>query len=234
MSPREGGKERPYVVEFVDWGTVDYAEALTRQRKLFDTLIDRKATPDPGQGAGWLIFCEHPPVYTLGRSGRAENLLVNEEVLREKGATLHRTERGGDITFHGPGQIVGYPIVDLERLSLGLREYIGALEQGVIETVAHFGIEAGRASGKTGVWIKDASGERKICAIGVKASRGVVMHGFALNVSTGLAWFEMINPCGFVGGAVTSIERETGVEIALEEVKSLLREHLCENLKIII
>lgn len=184
--------------------------------------------------AGWLILCEHPHVYTLGRSGKADNLLVGEATLGEKGAALYRVERGGDITYHGPGQIVGYPILDLEQTGLGLREYIVALEQAVIETVAHFGIEAGRVEGKTGVWIKDAEGERKICAIGVKASRGVVMHGFALNVATDLKWFDLINPCGFVGGAVTSMERETGRRIAVDEVKEVVCGRLRENLGIMV
>ena len=217
-------------VEFVDWGVVEYGVAVERQRELFERLIAEKETATPG--AGWLVFCEHPHVYTLGRSGVADNLLVSEDVLREKGAALYRTERGGDITYHGPGQIVGYPIVDLERLGLGLREYVGALEQSVMEAVAAFGIEAGRVPGKTGVWIRDARGERKICAIGVKASRGVVMHGFALNVSTGLEWFGLINPCGFVGGEVTSIERETGRRIEMAEVKKVLREKLKSRLGI--
>ena len=217
-------------VEFVDWGVVEYGVAVERQRELFERLIAEKETATPG--AGWLVFCEHPHVYTLGRSGVADNLLVSEDVLREKGAALYRTERGGDITYHGPGQIVGYPIVDLERLGLGLKEYVGALEQSVMEAVAAFGIEAGRVPGKTGVWIADARGERKICAIGVKASRGVVMHGFALNVSTGLEWFGLINPCGFVGGEVTSIERETGRRIEMAEVKKVLREKLKSRLGI--
>jgi lipoyl(octanoyl) transferase len=211
-------------VDFVDWGMVDYAEALERQQALFDGVLSGSD--------GTVVFCEHPHVYTLGRSGQAGNLLVSEEFLRSRGAALYRTGRGGDITYHGPGQIVGYPILDLERVGLGLREYIGALEQAVIETVAKFGVVAGRAEDKTGVWIKDAKGERKICAIGVKASHGVVMHGFALNVATDLGWFELINPCGFVGGAVTSMERETGREVALGEVKELLRERLSENLNI--
>lgn len=244
-------------VEFRDWGAVDYAEALTRQRAMFDELritnyernevftngspqVARSAgrrepaevITDSERGAGWLVLCEHPHVYTLGRSGKEENLLVSEDFLRSRGAALHRIERGGDITYHGPGQIVGYPILDLERVGMGLRRYIETLEQAVIETVSAFDIEAGRAEGKTGVWIKDAKGERKICAMGVKASRGVVMHGFALNVSTDLGWFELINPCGMVGGAVTSIERETGRTITLDEVKRLLCERLNENLKI--
>ncbi len=353
-------------VEFVDWGVVDYAGALDKQRELFQGLIGEKSNyelritkraspmrgsptearrsaegwrgkaeggnyelritnygecPEPeqnkgsfrqsgdyatlgeknGEGvyscvndraifeiaeaesplsrkpAGWLILCEHPHVYTLGRSGKDENLLVSEAALKERGAALYRTERGGDITYHGPGQIVGYPILDLERLGLGLREYIGALEQAVIETVAAFGIEAGCSPGKTGVWVggEQGSGEAdrfcvsgvadarlataggeertetyvtsqpasvtpqarpyhaKLCAIGVKASRGVVMHGFALNVATDLGWFEFINPCGFVGGAVTSMERELGHRIALDEVKEVLRGRLEANLKIL-
>ncbi len=271
-------------VEFLDWGTVDYADALERQRELFERLIREKdifrrsdgcttdgtarsdaPEADHEKGAGWLVFCEHPPVYTLGRSGRAENLLVTEEFLREKGASLHHTERGGDITFHGPGQIVAYPILDLERLGIGLRDYIAALEQAVIETVTHFrrnadsgfsyaevgripgktGVwvkgdaEVGRIPGKTGVWVKDKLRitnyelrDRKICAIGVKSSRFVTMHGLALNVATDLRWFELINPCGFVGGAVTSMERETGQKVAMQDVKKVLRDRLFDNLKI--
>jgi lipoyl(octanoyl) transferase len=241
------------VVELLDWGVIDYAEALGRQRELFERLVAAKcggpgvSMNDPGRGfpssggvsakpAGWLIMCQHPPVYTLGRSGRVENLLVSEEMLRERGAALHRIERGGDITFHGPGQLVVYPILDLDALGLGLRAYVEALEQSVIETVAGFGIEAGRIAGKTGVWVGGDKNlpPRKICAIGVKASRGVVMHGLALNVATDLGWFELINPCGFVGGAVTSIERETGRKTEMAAVKKLLGERLKENLKIII
>jgi lipoyl(octanoyl) transferase len=224
--------------ELLDWGTVDYAEALARQRELFDELTAAK------ERTGWVVLCEHPHVYTLGRSGRAENLLVGEDSLRERGAALHRTERGGDITYHGPGQLVAYPILDLDRVGLGLRAYVEALESSVIETVAAFGITAGRAAGKTGVWVggdnnRSTGGEparapRKICAIGVRASRGVVMHGLALNVATDLGWFDLINPCGMVGGAVTSIEKEVGGKVAMNGVKKLLKERLGENLKIII
>ncbi len=205
-------------VEHLDWGTVDYSEALERQRAMFDAVL--------GGAAGTVVFCEHPPVYTLGRSGKAENLLVSEEFLRSRGAALYRIERGGDITYHGPGQIVGYPILDLDRLGLGLREYIAAIEQAVIETCAEFGVTAGRTVGKTGVWVCD----KKICAIGVRASRGVVMHGFALNVSTDLGRFDIINPCGMPGIEATSIEKETGRKIALAEVKKALCGKLCDNL----
>ena len=223
-------------VEYIDWGVIDYAGALERQRELFEAVS--------GGAGGSVIFCEHPHVFTLGRSGRDENLLVSEQALRSKGAALYRVERGGDITYHGPGQIVVYPVLDLERVGLGLREYIAALETAVIDTVAEFGsrnadggfsyAEVVRIPGKTGVWIKDAGGERKLCAIGVRASRGVVMHGLALNVATDLGWFGMINPCGMAGAAVTSMEMETGRKIALEEVKMLLVERLKENLRIII
>ncbi len=221
-------------VELLDPGTVDYAEGVARQKELFEKLIAERET------AGWLILCEHPHVYTLGKSGKAENLLVSEEFLREKGAALHRIERGGDITYHGPGQIVGYPILDLERVGLGLREYIEAVEQSVIETVGEFGIETGRVEGKTGVWVHDElritnyelRTDRKICAIGVKASRGVVMHGFALNVATDLKWFEYINPCGFTDGGVTSIEKEVGEKVDIGEVKKVLCGRLEQNLKI--
>jgi lipoyl(octanoyl) transferase len=210
-------------IEIIDWGIVDYGEALARQTMLFNKLLAGEA-----DGAGWLVFCEHPHVYTLGRSGRAENLLVDEAALAARGVQLHRTGRGGDITYHGPGQLVCYPIVNLEALGLGLRDYIAALEGAVIETVAAFGIEAGRAEGKTGVWVsrKNHPAPRKICAIGVRASRGVVMHGLALNVSTDLRWFTHINPCGMVGAAVTSMETETGKKVDAEKVKRLLYETL--------
>jgi lipoyl(octanoyl) transferase len=214
-------------VELLDWGVVDYSEALARQRKLFEGLIAAKMRDE--SGVGWIVLCEHPHVYTLGRSGKEKNLLVSEEFLRSRGASFHRTERGGDITYHGPGQTVVYPILDLERVGLGLREYIAALEQAVIETVAEFGIEAGRVAGKTGVWV---GGQRKICAIGVKSSRFVTMHGLALNVATDLEWFEHINPCGMAGSAVTSMERELEREFDREEVKRVLCGRLCANLKV--
>lgn len=230
-------------IKIIDWGPEDYAEALERQQGLFDrltalslqgggapTLIGGPSSQEEA-GAGWLIFCEHPHVYTLGRSGRSENLLVTEEWLAGKGASLHRIGRGGDITYHGPGQVVCYPIVDLTQLGLGLREYIAALEQAVIETVAQFGVTAERIEGKTGVWVSSNSPShcgtpRKICAIGVRASRGVVMHGLALNVSTDLGWFAHINPCGMAGAAVTSLNAETGRNIDPGEVKKVLAERL--------
>ena len=177
-----------------------------------------------------MLLVEHPAVYTLGKSGHAENLLVGEEYLRSIGAEFYHIDRGGDITFHGPGQIVGYPILDLERIGLSLRDYIDALEGAVIRTVARYGIRAGRIAGASGVWIEGAQPARKICAIGVRASRYVTMHGFALNVATDLRYFTHINPCGFTDRGATSIEKEIGRPVPMEEVKRRLVEDLCENL----
>ena len=170
---------------------------------------------------------------TLGKSGKSSNLLVSEEFLRSKGAEYHPIDRGGDITFHGPGQVVCYPILDLARLKLGLRNYVDALEGAVIDTVAEYGIRGERIAGASGVWIADGKTQpRKICAIGVRASRFVTMHGLALNVSTDLDWFGYINPCGFADRGVTSIERETGATTAFEEVKKQVVNHLSENLNV--
>ena len=168
----------------------------------------------------------------IPKSGHAENLLVGEEYLRSIGAEFYHIDRGGDITFHGPGQIVGYPILDLERIGLSLRDYIDALEGAVIRTVARYGIRAGRIAGASGVWIEGAQPARKICAIGVRASRYVTMHGFALNVATDLRYFTHINPCGFTDRGATSIEKEIGRPVPMEEVKRRLVEDLCENLNV--
>ncbi len=220
-------------VEFLDLGTIAYKECWERQQEMFNRLLAEKAEGrgDPGK-AGYLILCEHPHVYTLGKSGCEENLLVSEESLMSAGASFYRIDRGGDITYHGPGQIVGYPILDLEKTGMGLRDYIAAVEQSVIETVAEFGIAAGRKEGATGVWINDARSERKICAIGVRSSRFITMHGFALNVATDLKYFSHINPCGFAGGGVASIEAETGRKVPMEEVKRLLCRKLMLNMNI--
>ena len=180
---------------------------------------------------------EHPPVYTLGKSGHAENLLVNQEALEAMGAQFFHIDRGGDITFHGPGQLVCYPILDLERIGIGLREYIEALEEAVIRTTARYGIAAGRIAGASGVWIGEGAtpdGEgrpRKICAIGVRSSRYVTMHGFALNVTTDLEWFSRINPCGFTDRGVTSIAAETGSQPSMQEVKQLVIRELATALQ---
>ena len=178
------------------------------------------ATGEGSASAGTILLVEHPPVYTLGKSGHAENLLIGREALEAMGAQFFHIDRGGDITFHGPGQLVCYPILDLERLGIGLREYIEALEEAVIRTVAEYGIAAGRIAGASGVWIDPGKARpRKICAIGVRSSRYVTMHGFALNVTTDLQWFSRINPCGFTDRGVTSIAAETGLQPPMQKVK---------------
>ncbi|MDE5963514.1 MAG: lipoyl(octanoyl) transferase LipB [Alistipes sp.] len=224
-----------------DLGRMEYAECWKLQQRLFDDLLARKQaggagtmnlpSVDEAPICGTVLLVEHPPVYTLGKSGHAENLLVDPARLSEWGATFFHIDRGGDITFHGPGQLVCYPILDLERLGIGLRDYIEALEECVIRTVAHYGIQAGRIAGASGVWLDGQSPRpRKICAIGVRSSRFVTMHGFALNVTTDLAWFSRINPCGFTDRGVASIASETGLRPPMEEVKRLVVEHLSEVL----
>ena len=223
-----------------DLGTMDYKDCWDLQQSLFDALIARKkagAHPVPGAGsdpddAGTILLVEHPPVYTLGKSGHAENLLVAREALEAMGARFFHIDRGGDITFHGPGQLVCYPILDLERIGIGLREYIDTLEEAVIRTVAEYGIAAGRIAGASGVWI-DPEGRRprKICAIGVRSSRFITMHGFALNVSTDLEWFTRINPCGFTDRGVTSIASETGLRPSMQEVKRTVVRKLAAALR---
>ena len=223
--------------EYRDLGRMAYGECWEKQRSLFDRMlavkagaVDEEITPDM---AGWILFVEHNPVYTLGKSGKQSNMLVSEQYLRSIGAEFFHIERGGDVTYHGPGQIVGYPILDLDKLGIGLREYIDILEQSVIEVVAEWGIQAGRIAGASGVWI-DCNGPRarKICAIGVRSSRFVTMHGFALNVSTDLRYFQHINPCGFVDKGVTSIEKEVGREVDFELVKQQVVNKLSEKLNV--
>jgi lipoyl(octanoyl) transferase len=176
----------------------------------------------------YLLFCEHPHVYTIGKSGSEGNLLVNEAFLKQKGAALFKIDRGGDITYHGPGQIVGYPILDLEAFRSGVKQYIFNMEEAIIRTLAEYNISAQRLDGATGVWLDTAiSGKtRKICAIGVKVSRAVTMHGFAFNVNTDLQYYDFINPCGFTDKGVTSMEKELGEKVNFEEVKEKLKENL--------
>lgn len=218
----------------MDLGQMEYDACRRLQQSLFDELLAAKAEPTGAMPPQRLILVEHPPVYTLGKSGKEANLLVNTDYLESLGATFHQTDRGGDITFHGPGQIVGYPILDLEREGIGLRAYIEAVEQTVIDTLADYGIAAGRSEGAAGVWLAPHRGRplRKICAIGVRSSRYVTMHGFALNVNTNLDWFELINPCGFTDRGVTSLAKELGREVSIEEVKSRLVAHFAENINV--
>lgn len=204
-----------------DWGTIEYTSAWERQEALLQEQITRKLNGETTEDE--MIFCEHPHVYTLGKHGKEQNLLVSEDYLRQKGADFVRTNRGGDITYHGPGQIVGYPIFDIERLGIGLKQYIHNIEECIIRTIATYGIKGMRMQGATGVWIDTNTPQaRKIAAIGVRCSHYITMHGFALNVNTDLQRFKDINPCGFIDKGVTSIEKEWGKSVNMEEVKNLL------------
>ncbi len=214
-------------IQFNDLGLMDYQQAWDLQEKLFSALMESKVkaeTDHKEPPAGTLLFVEHPHVFTLGKSGVPENLLVNEDFLKSKGAAFYRINRGGDITFHGPGQIVGYPIINLDAFNIGVREYIFRMETAVIQTLKSFDVEAGRLEGATGVWLEaDLPGKsRKICAIGVRASRGVTMHGFAFNVNTDLSFYNLINPCGFTDKGVTSLEKELGHKTEFQDVKDKL------------
>lgn len=208
-----------------DWGLIPYAEAWSRQEAYFDETIRAVGAglPHPGR----IILCEHPHVYTLGRSGKETNMLLSPDQLARIGATYYHTNRGGDITYHGPGQVVCYPILYLEDFHLGLRAYVHVLEEAVIRTCAFYGIRAGRVEGATGVWLeRDTPRARKVCAIGVRSSHFVTMHGLALNVNTDLRYFSYIHPCGFVDKGVTSLAKELGREVPMDEVKSRLTEEL--------
>ncbi len=218
---------------FKDLGLVDYQDAWDYQESLFQETITQKGHPDKPQTSNFLLFCEHPHVYTLGKSGSENNLLINNQALAEKGVSFFRTNRGGDITYHGPGQIVGYPILDLENFKLGIRKYIWLLEESIIALLRDFGISASRLDGASGVWLDaDQPGKvRKICAIGVRSSRYVTMHGFAFNINTKLEYYNYINPCGFTERGVTSLEKELGSKQDIEKVKIQLKAHLLRLLK---
>ncbi len=225
-----------YCVEYKDIGQKDYKETWDLQATIFNKLVDSKnqdnrdEIKNGSQLPGTLIFVEHPHVYTLGKSGSEDNLLIDTARLQSRGATFYRIDRGGDITYHGPGQLVGYPIFDLEQIGIGMKEYIFRIEEAVINTVKIFGLKASRLKGATGVWLDagDAGKSRKICAIGVKASRFVTMHGFAFNVNTDLSYFNFINPCGFTDKGVTSLKEETGRAHEMGYVKELVRNNLRE------
>ena len=215
---------------------IDYKQAWDYQEKLFDSVVQTKISnrnlSESKQKItnNYLLICEHPHVYTLGKSGDEQNLLVNETQLKEKHATYYKINRGGDITYHGPGQIVGYPILDLDNFFTDIHKYLRFLEEMVIRTLAEYGIESGRSEGETGVWLDVGNPlkARKICAMGVRASRWVTMHGFALNVNTDLSYFNNIIPCGIVDKAVTSMDKELGRKVNEEEVKEKLKYHFAE------
>ena len=215
-------------LDFQDWGLVDYKIAWAKQEELFSATIDWKKQNLPTRN--YLIFCEHPHVYTLGKSGDQQNMLLDMIQLQAKNATFVKSNRGGDITYHGPGQVVGYPIFDLANFDLGLKQYIFKLEEAIIQTLLLYNISTTRLEGSTGVWLEtDTPRCRKICAIGVRSSHFVTMHGFALNVNTQLEYFNFINPCGFIDKGVTSMEKELGSAIDMEELKMRLRNCVVEQ-----
>ena len=209
---------------FYDLHRIPYADALERQTAAFDALLENKRAGRPGENC--LFFCEHEPVFTIGKSGKDSNLLIPESLLAERGISLYHIARGGDITYHGPGQITGYPVFDLERWHLGLKAYIAHLEEAIIRFLRLYDIKGERLDGATGVWLDPfvAGRARKICAIGVKSSRFVTMHGFALNINTDLSYFSLINPCGFTDKGATSLARELGGEVDFERCKAELRQ----------
>lgn len=212
-------------MNYIDWGLIDYKEAWDKQEHIFEKKVAAKINSEKNIEQDF-IFCEHPHVYTLGKHGERNNLLINDDFLKKINATYYHINRGGDITYHGFGQIVGYPILDIESLGLSLKGYISTIEEMIIITMKEYGIESERLDGATGVWIDTNTPKaRKICAIGVKASRHVTMHGFALNVNTDLKYFQYINPCGFVDKGVTSMSKELGREIDMEEVRHKLFEN---------
>jgi len=209
-------------IEFQDWGLVEYNEAWAKQEKMFSASIEKKME---GQSTdNYLVFCEHPNVYTLGKSGDQQNMLLNQIQLQAKNAVFVHSNRGGDVTYHGPGQVVGYPIFDLDNFGLGLKQYVFRIEEAIIQTLLQYNILSTRLEGSTGVWLDvDSPACRKICAIGVRSSRFVTMHGFALNVNTSLEYFNYINPCGFIDKGVTSMEKELGGTVDMVELKKQLR-----------
>ena len=227
-------------VIFQDWGLIDYKQAWDKQEALFaetvalKTLIrNRKITSEGDEydedepTPNYLVFCEHPHVYTLGKSGKPEHLLLDEQGLKEKNATYYAINRGGDITYHGPGQIVSYPILDLDNFFTDIHLYLRTLEEAVILTMAQYGLKGDRYPGYTGVWLDpDKENARKICALGVRCSRWVTMHGLAFNVNADLDYFNNIVPCGIDDKAVTSMQQELGKELDIEDVKKNLKHHI--------
>jgi lipoyl(octanoyl) transferase len=220
-------------VGFEDLGFRDYREVWDYQEQRFQEILDIKIK-NRRQGItdstpNYFLFVEHPHVYTLGKSGNMNNLLVSEEQLTERGAQFYRINRGGDITYHGPGQVVGYPILDLDNFFTDIHKYLRLLEEMIILTLSEYGLQGERSKGETGVWLDVGTARaRKICAMGVRASRWVTMHGFALNVNTDLSYFDLMIPCGIRGKGVTSLNRELGRHIPMGEVKEKLKGHFLD------
>lgn len=217
-------------VYVTDLGTKDYKETWGFQEEVFNSIIDIKNKNREKENKditpNYLLFVEHPNVYTLGKSGKYSHLLISEEELAQKNATFYKIDRGGDITYHGPGQIVGYPILDLDNFFTDIHKYLRFLEEVIIKTLADYGIKGERSPGETGVWIDVGTPfARKICAMGVRASRWVTMHGFAFNINADLSYFNYIIPCGIVDKSVTSLNQELGKNIPLQEVKEKIKFH---------
>ena len=212
-----------------DLGKIDYQEAWDYQKTIFSEVLENKQKNIP---LNYFLLCEHPHVYTLGKSGSENNLLIDYIQLQAKDATFYKIDRGGDITYHGPGQIVGYPIIDLEAFNLSVKNYVFNIEEVIINTLKALSIQSERLEGATGVWIDPNSPKaRKICAIGIKASRYITMHGFAFNVNTDLSYFNYINPCGFTDKSVTSLEKEFGEKQDFEKIKELVKENFSKVFK---
>ena len=211
---------------YEDLGLKDYKECWDYQETIHQQVVDDKLANKKSSDINRFLLVEHPHVYTLGKSGDEHNLLINGDFLKKIDAVYYKINRGGDITYHGPGQLVGYPIIDLENYKIGVKDFIFKMEQAIIQTIAEYGLEGSLKEGATGVWL-DATvpaKSRKISAIGVRISRYVSMHGFALNVNTDMRYFNYINPCGFITYGVTSIEKELGRKIDLQEVKEIVKE----------
>lgn len=221
-------------VFFRDLGHIDYKVCWDYQEKLFNEIIQQKLEQRNSpvselRTPHYLLFCEHPHVYTLGRNGDEKNLLVRDDELKKFDAAFYKNNRGGDITYHGPGQIVGYPILNLDLFFTDIHKYLRYLEEAVIRTLSEYGISAGRIKGLTGVWVDaETKSPRKICSFGVRCSRWVTMHGFAFNVNTDLKYFNNIIPCGISDKEVTSMQKELGQEINIEEVKLILKENIAQ------
>lgn len=215
--------------KFHSLGVIDYKECWDFQETLFNEILKQKRE-EKTNIVNHLIFCEHPHVYTLGKSGSEDNMLINYIQLQAKNATFHKINRGGDITYHGPGQLVGYPILNLTAFEVGIKDYIFKIEEAIIIALKHFNVEATRLDGAIGVWldVDNPKKVRKICAIGVRTSHWVSMHGFAFNINTDLDYFNHINPCGFTDKAVTSLEKELGYKQDFEAVSSVVKQSLAE------
>ncbi len=221
-------------VQYSDLGLKDYKEAWDIQEQLFHRIIEQKML-NRGDDAhnhvptsNYLLFCEHPHVFTLGKNGSENNLLVGQMQLANKKATFYKTNRGGDITYHGPGQLVGYPILDLDNFSPDIHQYVAFLEEAIIQTISEYGLSGARLKGASGVWLDpdNPAKARKICAVGIRTSRWVTMHGFAFNINSDLSYFDLINPCGFTDKKATSIQAELNETLDMTVVKETVLKHL--------